>query len=329
MARPRSIRVSERKAQLLARIRQGFLCPGDRFLSNREIAAQFGISYQTADRLVRELCAEGWLERRRASGTYLAGTRPEPKGVLLIFHSRARRAGSFGAKLLSDLQGGLAREDLAWKMSWGDRARPAPPEYLPVIWECPSAAAACARRRRPALLLNDRPTSGLGSLYMDSVSTDDFAGGVCAAQLLRRHTGAAHGFGILAGPRNDPRSHLRVAGFQSQTRARVLYAGGWFQEDGKRPAARLLQAGHRGLFCCNDRLAEAVILVAKKSGVDCPPLVGFDDAPVAAQLNLTTIAIPWAELIAGALAAIKRRLHEAAGTSSHQIFMPRPVVRRL
>ena len=62
MARPRSEKVQQLKRHLLSRIEEGYLRPGDRFLSNRALSTQFGISYQTAHRLIAEL------EQRIADG---------------------------------------------------------------------------------------------------------------------------------------------------------------------------------------------------------------------------------------------------------------------
>mgnify|MGYP003552026228 CR=1 FL=1 len=39
-----------------------------------------------------------------------------------------------------------------------------------------------------------------------------------------------------------------------------------------------------------------------------PPIVGFDDAPIAEQLNLTTIGLPWDEMLDGVIRTAKRRL---------------------
>jgi DNA-binding LacI/PurR family transcriptional regulator len=83
------------------------------------------------------------------------------------------------------------------------------------------------------------------------------------------------------------------------------------------------------LFCCNDRLAEAVIAHCRDREIEPPRIVGFDDAPVAEQLNLTTIAIPWAEMIACAADLIKQHLGGSRTASRQLIFTPRPVMRRL
>ncbi len=45
--------------------------PGGRFLSEREIAAQFNVSRSTARRAVTELCRQGYLVQLHGSGTYI------------------------------------------------------------------------------------------------------------------------------------------------------------------------------------------------------------------------------------------------------------------
>ncbi len=330
MARPRTKKVEEVKRRLITRLQEGFFRPGDRFLSTRLIAEKFAVSFQTAHRLARELCEEGLLERRSASGTYIPGTRGLLRGVDLLFHERAKRADSFGARLLEELTARLDRERVPWKLRWveGTGGPDLPPRSYPVIWECRAAVEACAAAHRPALLLNDRPPSGIAAVSIDSVSTDDFSGGACAAQVFQRRAEgpSAGGFAIVAGPEGDERSDQRVGGFRSLLKATVFPAG-WYFEDGQRVAGAALARGTRGIFCCNDRLAEAILDRCAERGVPCPPLVGFDDAPVAERLNLTTIAIPWAELVSAAARVIQRRLGGDRATASHQTFAPRPVVR--
>jgi len=57
------------------------------------------------------------------------------------------------------------------------------------------------------------------------------------------------------------------------------------------------------------------------------PVVGFDDAPVAEEPDLTTIAIPRQEMVAGAVGIIRSRIHGRAGAAAKMIFTPRPVMR--
>lgn len=334
MPRPRSQKVEDIKRKLQTRLTEGIYRAGERFISARELADNFGISYQTADRLINELCAEGYLERRAASGTYIPGGVVDLTGVQLFWNKRARRAGSFGARLLEGLTERLKRDRIDWKVTWTDvdnASLKIPRNRLPVLWESPAAASKCAEANRSALLLNDRPPPGLAAAFLDSVSLDDFSGGVCAAQLLLRGSKTnTTGFAVLTGPADDERSNERRDGFLSIVpQAKVIVAGSWFTEDGYAKAAQAVTAGQTGLFCCNDRLAEAIITYCQDNGLAVPRIVGFDDAPVSEQLNLTTIAIPWDEMIAGAVGLIKRRLTGDSTVARQLVLTPRPVIRNI
>jgi DNA-binding transcriptional regulator YhcF (GntR family) len=329
MPQHRTDKVEQVKQRLIDRLQHGFYRPGDRFLSNRAVAELFGISYQTAHRLIAELTREGHLERRPQSGTYVPGEQPAVAGVQVLFHDRARQEGSFGAKLLGLLvrQLELERIDAQVEFVGDDKSAVVAADRLPIVWELPDVVAECVRRECQALLLNNRPASGLESLHIDSVSTDDFSGGACAAQLLRDHTGKQRGFAIVAGPADDRRSVFRSQGFASVVKAATVRAGSWFFDQGRRVAAQAVKQGKSGIFCVNDQLAAGVLAWCAEQEVRCPPIVGFDDAPIAERLNLTTISLPWTEMIDGVVRTAKRRLAGDRGTSSHQLFQPRPVVR--
>jgi DNA-binding transcriptional regulator YhcF (GntR family) len=329
MPQNRTEKVDQVKQRLLDRLRNGLYRAGDRFLSNRAVVEQFGISYQTAHRLIAELCAEGLLERRPQSGTYVAGGTVKPAGVQIVFHERAGQAWSFGSKLLALLQRKLDAERIDWKAELAAERADVPADRIPIVWELPAVTAACAAAERQAILINQRPASGFESLYVDSVSTDDFSGGAVAAQLLRDRAAKRRGFAVVAGPEDDARSRARQEGFQSIVHAAVVRAGSWFFDHGYRAAERALKVGKGGLFCVNDQLAAGVIAWAAEHGQPRPPIVGFDDAPIAERLNLTTISLPWDEMLEGVVRAVKRRLAGDRAATSHQMFHPRPIVRDL
>lgn len=330
MPRPRSPHVLEVKAALAARLRSGFAHPGGRFLSARAVARRFAISYQTAHRLLVELAAEGLLRRTAASGSYLPGERIALAGVQLLFHPRARRKGSFGAHLLARLEAALQEQGIPFVRSWPQPG--APPRlragHYPVAWECRSAITTAAAARRFALSLNDRPPVGLSGTYVDAVTTDDFSGGACAAELLKERTGRTRGFAVLGGPADDPRSVQRIAGFRAHAGvSTVVHAGSWFLEAGRAPAARLLATQPAGIFACNDRLAEAVIACCAAAKVPLPPLVGFDNAPVAERLRLTTVGIPWNTMVAEAVQLILSRLRGGTGPARQVSLAHEPIHR--
>jgi DNA-binding transcriptional regulator YhcF (GntR family) len=323
----RTQKTDDVRLRILNRLHNGFYQPGDRFLSNRDVSELFGVSYQTAHRLIAELCEEGVLERRPQSGTYVPGGPRKLAGAQLVFAGRAQHAESFGAKLLAQLARRLELERIDFTLATDDQPPALAIDRVPIIWEVPGAVEKSIERRQAAVLINDRPRVGLESLFVDSVSTDDYAGGACAAQVLQSHTRARDGFAIVAGPAEDVRSRQRVEGFLSVLPATVVSAGSWFYEAGCRVAGHALADARAGIFCCNDQLARAVLDHARENSLVPPPLVGFDDAPIAETLNLTTIAIPWDELIDGVVRVVKRRLAGDRATSSHQVFNPRPIMR--
>lgn len=343
VARIRSAKVTEVKERIRTRLQSGIHRPGERFLSTREVAAQFEISYQTAHRILDELCTEGWLERRAASGTFVAGRSYTLEGVTLLWNERAKRTQSFGARLLDGIMRRLERDRIPFRILWSNGNTNIedirlPTKYFPVIWEYPQAVDECARQRRTCLLLNDRPRPGLQAAFCDSVSIDDFSGGVCAAQMLLQSTlrGAPMGvlsqfrFCVVTGPGTDARSNARRDGFLSIIpNAQVVPAGSWFVEDGFAVAPKALIYGKDGIFCCNDRLAQAILLHCREHKVLCSRLIGFDDAPIAEALNLTTIAVPWEEMITGAVELMKRRINGDSSAAHQLIVTPRPVVRKL
>jgi hypothetical protein len=329
-------KIEDVKTKIRARIGDGIHRPGDRFLSTRALASTFGISYQTAHRLAQELCDEGLLERRATSGTYIPGGHKEVSRVRLFFNERARRPHSFGARLLDGLTKRLSRDETPWEIVWtgeahGDKPADLGADCFPILWESPAVVAQCFAHRRAALLLNDRPQPGLPATFMDSVSIDDFSGGASAAQLLLRELPSGRrALAVLSGPRQDRRGNDRRDGFLSVVPyAPVVPASGWYFDDGYAAAEAAVKAGREGLFCGNDRLAEAVTAYCRDHDLACPRLVGFDDAPVAEDLDLTTIAIPWDEMTAGAVDIVRKRLAGDTSTARQLILTPRPVVRRL
>ncbi|MCX6895825.1 MAG: substrate-binding domain-containing protein, partial [Verrucomicrobia bacterium] len=284
--------------------------------------------YQTAHRVITELEEEGLLERRQASGTYIAGRAAHPRSVELWFHPRAQRRGSYGAHLLALLKKALADAGVNFSVCWSKAGdRPAANSY-PVLWESPGVLKRVMAVSRYALVLNDRPAPGLAASMVDAVATDDFSAGVCAAQVLCKRPNDGSRFSVLAGPRDDERSKIRVAGFLSRLpQAGVVNAGSWFFEDAQRVAARVLAQNPAGVFCVNDRLAEALLACCREQGRPAPPVVGHDNAPVAEELHLTTIETPWAEMVDAAVAVIRSRLDGNSRPARQIILAQRPVYR--
>ncbi len=311
---------------MLRRVRSGLYRPGDRFMSNRAVATHFGVSYQTAHRLLSRLVEEGLLLRSDRSGTYLPGDADRPTSVRLVLHPRAAVAGSFGAKLMASLREAMRAAHIGCDVTHRDDA-PLPRHRLPVLWESPEALRRSLQERRRAILVHERPPPSLEAATIDSVAIDDFAGGVMAAQYLQRTLGGDGRLAVLGGPPRDRRSRERIAGFVSEARAKVIHAHHWFTPAGQAAAPRVLAQKPAAVFCCNDRLAQGLVLACAAAGVAPLRIIGFDDAPVAEQLGLSTVAIPW-EAMAAAVARLARaRLGGSDDPATHLLLYPRLVLR--
>ncbi|MFP4483838.1 MAG: substrate-binding domain-containing protein [Spirochaetota bacterium] len=342
MARARSPKVAAIKEKLITRIRSGYYRPGERLFSNRGLAAYFGISYQTAHRLMRELQEEGWIERREYSGSYAAGTSTPPTRVALWFSSRARVFHSFGDRILRLVTAELDRAAVRWEIHWVDpdrQVRSRTPSgavgagggaepTLPVIWECPHMVGEAVRTRGFAVLINDRPPPGLAKSHIDSVSVDDFSGGVSAAHLILGSVPGGRGISVLQGPSRDRRNVERVQGLLSVIpNASVHSAESWAFEAGYECAADVILRSPAAVFCTNDRLASALLGYCRDRGEQPPVLVGFDNAPVSEELDFTTIAIPWQQMAHTIVQIAQRRLAGDTQTSVQYILNTVPIVR--
>ncbi|MHB1155381.1 MAG: substrate-binding domain-containing protein [Phycisphaerales bacterium] len=346
MPRPRSRHVAVVKQKLAARLSDGLHRPGHRFMSNRAIAEQFGVSYQTAHRLACELAAEGLLERRPFAGTFVAGRRRGFRGVHLIFNARAGRRGSFGHRLATMLKAGFAAAGLPVRTSWvemisgagsvpgmipgmvpGAGVELSDAQY-PIMWEVPEMVEEVGQWGGYGLLLNDRVPRGLSSLRIDTITIDDFLGGVLAAEIIAARVDDKARCVVFAGPRDDGRSQARVCGFRERRAARVVHAPTWYLDDAATAAAaRCVKQRPAAIFACNDRLAQAVMIQCEASGVQRPLLIGFDDAPIAESLHLSSIAIPWKAMVEAAVKIARQRVAGDATTAADVILRPHPVIR--
>jgi DNA-binding transcriptional MocR family regulator len=121
MSRPPSTHVEAVREKLRTRLRAGVHRPGDRFLSARELRRRSAYRIKRRIEYSMRSVAEGLLERRAASGTYIPGGLVDLQGAQLIFNPRARHEQSFGGRLLADLTARLERDRVSWKLAWTDK----------------------------------------------------------------------------------------------------------------------------------------------------------------------------------------------------------------
>jgi DNA-binding LacI/PurR family transcriptional regulator len=99
-------------------------------------------------------------------------------------------------------------------------------------------------------------------------------------------------------------------------------------EHGRTAASALIKEDFRGVFCCNDRLAQGVLTEYEAQHVrSVPHVVGFDNAPIAEALHLSTIAIPWEQFAAEAVELVRNRLKGDTSSARQIILSLRPHVR--
>ncbi|NYH54801.1 GntR family transcriptional regulator/MocR family aminotransferase [Nocardiopsis arvandica] len=141
--RPLTVQLSDALREAMS---GGTLAPGERLPSSRALATQTGVSRTVVTEAYQQLYAEGWLEGRHGSGTFVAEhdvlpvAAPAPAEVLTPRWSReqARRHGMIdlrpGAPWVRD------HDRAAWRRAWRHAAEQAPdddpdPRGLPRLRE--------------------------------------------------------------------------------------------------------------------------------------------------------------------------------------------------
>ncbi|HEU5038540.1 MAG TPA: PLP-dependent aminotransferase family protein [Nocardioides sp.] len=115
--------------QLSGRIRDlvvaGTLARGDRLPSTRALAAELGVSRSVTEQAYEQLLAEGWLEARLGSGTFVAATGAARAPV------PHRRSTAGGARTLVRLDAGTPwidpRHAAGWRRAWREVSTARPP----------------------------------------------------------------------------------------------------------------------------------------------------------------------------------------------------------
>jgi DNA-binding transcriptional regulator YhcF (GntR family) len=315
---------------LRAMVGDGFRQPGQRFVSARYVSLRFGVSYQTAHLLLKELERDGFLTRRIGSGTYISGEKLRYRQAMIIFAKRARRQGSFGDFLLRQLVASLEQQRVEFVVLLEDVCdRDIGERDFPVIWERPELVHSLSRQHRRCLVLHDLPPPGIASLFVDSVSVDNFSGGMSAGQILARLSPKRPV--IVTGPLTDVRSALRTKGFQHIfPGTRLIELESWFSESAHEYILPKLRRWNiDGLFCCSDRIALATIACYAQLKRPTPPLISFDNTPLAEQLRISAIGIPWERICKEAATIVRLRLAGNEEAASCHILPPQPVLRIL
>ena len=204
---PLAVQIS---AQLEAAVTGGVLHAGDRLPSSRDLAASLGVSRTVVTNAYARLFAEGWLEGRHGSGTYVADVAPEHRvtwehgrgSAAVAEHDDSERERvspqpaipatgadeSSGRAALIDLQPGVSWaegiEPAAWRRAWRQAGARLPsrwpdPYGLPELRE---EIAAYLRRSRglavrpEQVLVTQGVSSGLALIADALLTAGDEAG---------------------------------------------------------------------------------------------------------------------------------------------------------
>lgn len=318
MPKKRTARVEQVKALLIEKIKEGHRRPGNWFLSNRELAGRYKISYQTAHGLIRELCEEGYLHRTEASGTYVASEKHPPTGVALILHGSSKtEERRFGAILQEGLERRLAEENIDYVVTYADAFTEYPPERFCIIWGGHYDLHDISDIVHYSVLIDRKPQPGLNSVFTDSISVDLFSAGVSAAQLLQKNGKFSRPAVMMGTPNTWPDL---LEGFKSLWQpVAVEYTEDWEEENFEHSLRRLqAQGAFDCLFCGNNTSAE---VARRMLGAEFP-MVAYGDETRAVEAGVTALTIPWNEIAEAVIAIYRKRRNGDSSAAKQRLLSP-------
>lgn len=165
-------------------VTDGRLDAGTQLPSSRALAAELGVARAVAEQAYAQLVAEGWLEGRHGSGTFVSASAPLARGLV------RRRQSRPSAQTLIRLDAGTPwidpRHDAGWRRAWRDVSAAHPPRGYPDHRGLPELRTELADRLGrlrgvdcdpDEILITAGTTDGLrhllGALPTGSVAMDD------------------------------------------------------------------------------------------------------------------------------------------------------------
>jgi len=179
----------------------------------------------------------------------------------------------------------------------------------------------------------------MGSLELDTVTTENYQGGLLATQHL---LSLGHQIiGCITGPSNITPSAERVTGYRAALQQAeigvvesLLTRGDFHAPSGYSAAMLLLRQTPRptAIFVCNDMMAIGAMRAATQLGLRVPEniaIVGFDDIQLASYTNpsLTTVAQPKQEIGQLAVKLLFERMSDPSLPPRHTILSTQLIIR--
>jgi LacI family transcriptional regulator len=349
--------------ELLGDIAGGKYGPAGRLPSEAQLVKRFGVSRPTVARALRDLQAEGLIERRAGSGTYVRRQTPTSPatrqlGLLIPGLGSVEIFGLICGELAS-----LARAN-EYTLLWGDSAHPQRDQDMSQEHAVKLCEQFIERRaagvffapfdiadgkdevnRRiaerfgkagiPVVLLDRDLVPFPQRSNLDLVAIDNLAAGCALAEHLFKL--GCRRLAFVAMPHSPPTVEARIAGVrEALVRHRLELRPDWKHvgnpEDIK--FVRSLTGGRRwdAVICANDLIAAHLLRALEKTNIRVPRdlrVVGFDDAKYATLLTvpLTTIHQPCRDIAITAYRAMLERIAEPTLPARSLLLTPRLVVR--
>ncbi|WP_309383758.1 GntR family transcriptional regulator [Cerasicoccus frondis] len=303
MAGKRSQRIIEIKEELVQRVQNGRRRPGNWFFSNRELAKQFNISYQTAHRLITELCQEGYIHRTPASGTYVASEQRPPIGVAVYLHPASHVEFSYGWIFKQRLIERLEREGIDYEVRISDSFCEYVPDRFAIIWANRFDLRKIYSDLHYSLLIDQVPDSGLCSVFTDSIRLNFESAGRTAGELMKLRKDIEKPL-ILCGPLASVDIRDILNGFLSVfPDALVREVDSWDHAAYFTTAKDLWKLEADAVFSTTDW---ATISNARALNGQMPH-IGFCYTNESLDCNVTNLVYPWDQLIDEAVRIYRKR----------------------
>jgi len=317
MARTRSERIKRIKADLIDRLEAGFCRPGNHFASNRELTTRYGISYQTAHRIIQELEQEGYLHRVPSSGTYVAGCLEPPKGVALVFHPNAQDE-NYGGILLKLLKNRFEQEGIECTHVSGVVFEDYVPGFYNIIWGQEYDVRRLPSYLNYSLMIDGLPSSGVNATFTDSIFVDYDEAGRAAGRLLRDKYGSRK-VAVIAGQADNGIYCSQVNGFREiYPDCEIFHQDDWTYWSALQSAESIRERTYDGYFSVGD---SGVLALQRVLG-ERAPIVAYGDPAQLEAAGVSGVGIPWHDIVEETVRLYRLRSGGDCGVGHQRIIRP-------